>query len=263
MNIRNTIITVLKFVFPLLCVVILLELIVHLGLLNAEIFPPPSQVTFTLFELATRKPPYPSLLDHILTSAYRILLGYALGVVSGVSLGILMGINRIAYRAFSPIISLLISVPTLAWVPLLLIFVFGDTSVILAISLGSFFAVVYNTMNGIRSVNKQFIWASQIMGADRTTVFFNVLLPGSMVSMVTGLRLAIGYSWRALVGAEMLAAVSQGAGYLIFVSRWGHNADVVFAGLVVIAVGGLLMDRVIMRPIEKKTIEKWGMVREA
>ena len=175
-----------------------------------------------------------------------------------------MGISKFLHRVFSSILSLFISVPTLAWVPLLLVTLGpGEETVIIAIFLGSFFPIVYNTLNGIRSVDKHHVWASQIMGADKATVFFEVLLPGSLVSIITGLRLAIGYSWRALVGAEMLAAgISAGVGQMIYAARAFNDVEAMFAGLVIIAIGGLLLDRLLMDPIERKTVEKWGMVKE-
>lgn len=88
-------------------------------------------------------------------------------------------------------------------------------------------------------------------------------MPGSLVSIITGLRLAIGYSWRALVGAEMIAVgISFGIGQMIYAARAFNDAEAMFAGLVIIAIGGFLLDRLIMNPIEKKTVEKWGMVKE-
>lgn len=259
--IRRKLVKSLSFLFPFLCITIIWELLAYLGVLSESLIPSPSRIAMAMFKKSV---PEPILLTHLWRSFYRVLLGFGLGTFLGISLGILMGIEEIFYKAFFPIISFLISIPTLAWVPLLLIFFgIGDETVILAIFLGSFFPIVYNTVNGIRGVKKQQIWASRIMGANKVTVFFDVLLPGSMVSMVAGLRLAIGYSWRALVGAEMLAAgVSWGIGHMIYAARAFTDVLTMFVGLVIIAIGGFLMDHLIMGPLERKTIEKWGMVKE-
>ncbi|MFX0206623.1 MAG: ABC transporter permease, partial [Candidatus Hodarchaeota archaeon] len=72
----------------------------------------------------------------------------------------------------------------------------------------------------------------------------------------------VGYSWRALVGAEMLAGISMGIGHMIYAARWGFQLDVMFTGLIIIAAGGLIMDRLLMRPLEQMTVEKWGMVEK-
>lgn len=231
------------------------------GIVSPSLVPSPLQICLKLYQLTT---PKPILLNSLYESLLRLVLGYGLGALIGISVGILMGISKLFYRTFSPILSLLISIPTLAWVPLLLVTLgTGDETIVITIFLGGFFPVVYNTMNGIRGIEKQLVWASRIMGANKITVFFDVFLPGSLVSIITGLRLAIGYSWRALVGAEMLAAgISWGVGHLIYAARAFSDIEAMFAGLVIIAIGGLLMDRLIMDPIERRTVEKWGMVKE-
>jgi NitT/TauT family transport system permease protein len=258
---KAKIIKTFYFILPFLIVTCLWELAVDVGLVSRSLVPSPSLIALKFYRLIT---PEPILLNSLYMSFYRLILGYALGVLIGVSLGILMGISNFIHRVLSPILGLLISVPTLAWVPLLLVTLGpGEETVIIAIFLGSFFPIVYNTLNGIRSVNKHCIWASRIMGADKATVFFEVLLPGSLVSIITGLRLAIGYSWRALVGAEMLAAgISAGVGQMIYAAKAFNDVEAMFAGLIVIAIGGLLLDRLLMGPIERKTVEKWGMVKE-
>jgi NitT/TauT family transport system permease protein len=248
-------------VLPFLIVIGLWQLAVDIRIVSSRLVPSPSLITLKFHRLIT---PKPILLDILCMSFYRLILGYALGVSVGISLGISMGVSKFLYRVFSPILSLLISVPTLAWVPLLLVTLGpGEETVVIAIFLGSVFPMVYNTFNGIRSVGKHFVWASHIMGADKATVFFEVLLPGSLVSIITGLRLAIGYSWRALVGAEMLAAgISAGVGQMIYAARAFNDVEAMFAGLVIIAVGGLLLDRLLLDPLERKTVEKWGIVKE-
>lgn len=258
---RAEIIKKFYFILPFLIVICLWELAADTGLVNPRLFSSPSLIAQKFYRLIT---PEPILLNSLYMSFYRLILGYALGVLIGISFGILMGVSKFLHRVFSPILGLLISVPTLAWVPLLLVTLGpGEETVVIAIFLGSFFPIVYNTLNGIRSVSKHHVRASQIMGADKATVFFEVLLPGSLVSTITGLRLAIGYSWRALVGAEMLAAgISAGVGQMIYAARAFNDVEAMFAGLVIIAIGGLLLDRLLMDPIERKTVEKWGMVKE-
>lgn len=261
MRISNRVGRSFFFLLPFLCLIGLWELSWILGVINPRLAPPPHALVFRLRKLLF---PKPVLLVSLYQSFYRLILGFLFGVLFGISLGILMGLSKLLHRILSPILSLLISVPTLAWVPLLLVTLGpGEETVIIAIFLGGFFPIVYNTMNGIRSVRKDYVWASKMMGADEATVFFEVLLPGSLVSIITGLRLAIGYSWRALVGAEMIAAgISFGVGQMIYAARAFNDAEAMFIGLAIIALGGFLLDRLIMDPIERRTVEKWGMVEE-
>lgn len=256
----SKIVKLLRFLFPLLIFLAIWELLATLHLIDPKLVPSPSGIVLTMYSLTF---PQPTLLVYLYRSIYRFAIGYGLGVILGISVGVLMGINRHFHRMASPILSLLISVPTIAWVPLFLITVgIGDETIILAIFLGCFFAIVYNTMNGIRSINKELIWASEIMGANKMTIFSKVLLPGASVSIITGLRLAVGYSWRALVGAEMLASVSGGIGYLVYAARAFNAVNIMFTGLVIIAIGGLLIDNLLLGFLEEKTIEKWGMIKK-
>ncbi len=248
------------FIFPFLTVIVVWELIVDLRMINPNLLPSPSIIASTFLGLTV---PDPIVFTHIYKSFYRLIIGYSLAMCAGIALGLLMGISRFLNQALFPIVSLLIPLPTLAWVPLLLITLgIGNKTIILAIFLGGFFPMVYNTMTGVKSIKKEMIWASQIMGANKMTVFFKVLLPGSLVYIIAGSRLAIGYSWRALVGAEMLAAPDWGVGYLIYASKILYAVEVMFVGLAIIALGGFLMDRLIMGPLERKTVEKWGMIME-
>lgn len=256
----SKIVKVLRFLFPLLISLAIWELLATFHLLDPKLVPSPSRIMLTMYSLTV---PQPTLLVYLYRSIYRFTIGYGLGAILGIAVGILMGINKHFYKMASPILSLLISVPTIAWVPLFLITVgIGDETIILAIFLGCFFAIVYNTMNGIRSINKELIWVSKIMGANKTTIFSKVLLPGASVSIITGLRLAVGYSWRALVGAEMLASISGGIGYLVYAARAFNAVNIMFTGLVIIALGGLIIDNLVLGVLEKKTIEKWGMIKK-
>ena len=247
-----------SFLLPIISVVIVWELLVDTGIIRAATLPSPLMIIQTLPHLLA---PEPIILIHLYKSFYRLVIGFALGASLGISLGILIGSIKGINRAFSPIISFLIAIPTIAWVPVLLItFGIGDKTIITAIFLGCFFPVVYNTAEGIRGINKQLIWASEIMGANRLATFVKIQLPGALVSILTGLRLGSGYSWRALVGAEMLAATEWGLGFMIYAARSFYDIKAMFLGLVLIAIGGLAMDRIIMDPAERRTVERWGMV---
>jgi len=255
---KEWIIRLFWLILPFLSLIFIWELIVDVGVVNPELLPAPSAILITLSEVIY---PNPIILYHLYRSFYRLIVGYSLAMGIGIGLGLFLGTNRYAYYVFYPIVSLLVPLPTLAWVPLLLIILgIGDKTVIWAIFLAGFFPAVYNTMNGVRSVKKQLIWASQVMGARSLTIFFKVLVPGSLVFIITGSRIAIGYSWRALVGAEMLAATSWGLGYMIYAARSFYDIKSMFVSLGLIALGGYLMDRLIVSFLEKKTIEKWGMV---
>jgi ABC-type nitrate/sulfonate/bicarbonate transport system permease component len=181
--------------------------------------------------------------------------------------GAALSLDRVLGALFKPLLSLLISVPAIAWMPVLLISLgLGDATVITTVFLGSFFAIAYNTMRGIELVPANLVRAARLMGLRGARLFLRVLLPGSLVSVITGLRLGIGYAWRALVGGEMLAAmIERGLGKMVFDARFFNDVTVMFAGILVIGFSGLLLDRAFLRWLEIATLEKWGMLagREA
>ena len=203
-----------------------------------------------------------ALQQHLVHSLQRLFVGYILAVIIGVIIGTILGLQKIVREMFSPILSLLISVPTIAWIPVLLITMgLGDKTVITAIFLGGVFEITYSTIAGIRSVNGQQVNAARIMGVKGLSLFVKVLLPASLVYIMPSLRLSIGYCWRALVGGEMLSAmIAWGIGKMIYEARFWNDIKVMFVGLLIIGLLGVILDRVLLKRLEQGTIEKWGMM---
>lgn len=250
------------FLLPILSLIILWQMVFQAGVIR--VMPSPLQVLRTLLSLISRTDgPWPLLVVHVGSSLLRIGAGFGLAMVLGVSVGLLMGMNRYVGFFLRPIFSLLLPLPTLAWVPILLIiFGIGDLTVIIAIFLGGFFSIAYNTASGVRAIDRDLVRAARTMGASPWELFSKVLFPGSMVAVLAGLRLAIGYSWRALVGAEMLAAAGRGVGALIFSARQFSDVATMFAGLVLIMAAGFLMEKLIAEPLEARTVRRWGVIEE-
>ena len=250
-----------QFVLPFLVIGAAWELVVRTGLIASGSLPALSTILRKMWALTVDEG---VLWHHLARSFYRLSIGYALAMTSGLLFGTLLAMNRVMREMFSPILSLLISVPTIAWVPVFLITMgLGDRTVIAAVFLGGFFAITYNTIRGIEMVDINRIRAAQTMGARGVHLFTAVLLPGSSVSVLTGLRLGIGYSWRALIGGEMLSAmVRWGIGKMIYQARFWNDVTAMFVGLMVIGLTGFLLDRLLIRWLERATIERWGMVME-
>jgi len=246
------------FMVPLVIVAALLQIAVGIGVVDSALVPSPWSIGQAIVRLSA---PQPLLLSYLLTSLYRLLTGFIFGGFVGVALGVLLGSSTALRNALKPVLDFLISVPTICWVPLLLISVgVGDATVIIAVFLGCVFPVTYSAMNGVRSAREELVWGARSMGASSARVLRSVLLPAALPTVITGLRLAVGYSWRALIGAEMLAAAGSGIGYMIYAARAFYDVDVMFAGLVVIALAGLAMDYLVMGSVERRTVQRWGMV---
>lgn len=248
----------IQFVTPPLVVIALWEAAVRFDLVSSDTIPAPTEIGDRLLTLARDG----VLLEHVAASAWRLVVGYLLSVVIGIAVGAVLASSRPLRNAFSPILTLLLTVPTIAWVPVLLIVLgLGDATIITAVFLGGFFAIAFNTMRGVEMVDKSQVRAARTLGVSGLGLFPRVYLPASMVATITGLRLGIGYAWRALVGGEMLSALAEwGVGKLIYQARFFNDLTAMFVGLLIIGLGSLFVDRVVLKRLEVATIEKWGMV---
>jgi NitT/TauT family transport system permease protein len=262
LQVEKKVFELLQFFFPFLTIGILWEILVRFSVIDAQILPAPTMLFQEIYDLLLKKR---TLQFHVYHSLYRLFLGYLLAVAVGVAIGAVLALQRSLIRdTFSPILSLLISIPTIAWIPVLLITMgLGDLTVITAIFLGGVFEIIYSTIAGMRSVDKQLINAARIMGVTELGLFFKVLLPGSLVAIMPALRLSVGYCWRALVGGEMLSAmIKWGLGKMIFEARFWNDVKVMIIGLAFIGIFGVILDRLFLKPLEQGTVERWGMLTE-
>jgi NitT/TauT family transport system permease protein len=120
--------------------------------------------------------------------------------------------------------------------------------------------VIFNTWTGVKAVKQIWVRSAQAMGADNKRLFRHVILPGALPYILTGLRLGLAQAWRILVAVEMLAAVPLGLGWMIFGAREFLNTDVMLAGIAVIAIIGLLLEKYVFQKLEDYTVVRWGMM---
>jgi NitT/TauT family transport system permease protein len=205
-----------------------------------------------------------SMFQHAGATLYRLLCGFALAVAVGVPLGMLMGRFRPVEHFFMPLASALMPVPSLAWVPVFILwFGLGNTVSILIVFYAALFPMLLNTWSGVRSVNQLWLRAAGAMGADGSALFWKVILPGAAPFIITGLRQAFLRAWIAVVGAEMLASSDFGLGWVIYDAKEFLNTDLMLATLVVIGAIGFLCERFVFRSLEQATVQRWGMVQTA
>lgn len=200
---------------------------------------------------------------YISDSLGRYASGVALGASLGVSLGLLIGLSRIASRLLSPIISFFFAIVEVAWIPLFVLWWgYGFKVILLALSYIVFFPVLYNTILGVRSVPQVLINAALSLGATRLQLVREVLLPASLPSIFTGLRLGAGFAFRGLIFSEMIAAKS-GVGFLIFEGASNQQTDRTIVGMIVMGLLWLFIERVYIRPLEALTVDRWGLATRA
>jgi NitT/TauT family transport system permease protein/taurine transport system permease protein len=171
-----------------------------------------------------------------------------------------VGLNRRLAAVLEPITGFFNALSGIAWLPLAVTwFGLGWASVTFIMFNTIFFLVFFNTLVGVRTVPRLFESAVRTLGGSRRHVILQVLIPGAMPSIVTGIRLSIGFGWRALIAAEMIATTT-GLGFLIFNAQNFHQTDAILVGIITIGILWLVTDRLVLRPIERWTIERWGLV---
>jgi NitT/TauT family transport system permease protein len=220
---------------------------------SAQIFPGPGAVLISMLELTVNG----TLIKHAVASLYRVTAGFFLAMFLGIPLGMCLGRNTTSRLLINPIIHFLRPISPLAWIPLsMLWFGIGDLPAIFLIFLSSFFPLLVATTIAVRSINPIFFQVAANFNFSRMETFTKIMVPATIPSIVTALRLSITIAWLVVVAAEMIA-VQSGLGYLILDSRNALRMDYVMVGMVVIGVIGLLLDY-IMRQLMNIESAAWG-----
>ena len=161
-----------------------------------------------------------------------------------------------------PLASALMPIPSLAWVPVFILwFGLGDTVSILIVFYAALFPMLLNAWSGVRAVNPLWLRAAAAMGADERALFWKVIVPGASPFIIAGLRQALLRAFIAVIGAEMIAASDWGLGWVIFDAKEFLNADVMLAALIVIGGIGFALERLAFGALERATVVRWGMVQ--
>jgi ABC-type nitrate/sulfonate/bicarbonate transport system permease component len=198
---------------------------------------------------------------HALSTLVRLAAGFGLGAAAGLALGVAMGRSRAAEDLLVPLVSIGNPIPGLAYAPLFVLwFGLGNMPAVLLVAFATSFPVAVNTWTGVKAVKAIWIRAAQSMGAGERALFRKVVLPGALPWVLTGLRLGLARAWRVLVAVEMLTSVSQGLGWLIFGAREFLATDVMLAGIAVIGLVGLGLEKLVFEPVERFTLVRWGML---
>lgn len=248
---------IVRNIFPFAVVGGIWEIVALAGIFPRRLFPTLEDVASSFVHLTISG----ILPHHAIDTVIRLLSGFALAGIFGVTIGVLMARSRRAEDIFLPLVSICAPIPGLAYAPLFLLwFGLGNLSSVLLVGFVSAFPIIFNSWTGVKAVKEIWIRSAQSMGADDRRLFRHVILPGALPYILTGMRLGLAQAWRILVAVEMLAAVPWGLGWMIFGARKFLNTDVMMAGIVVIAVIGLALEKFVFRKIEDYTVVRWGMI---
>jgi len=243
--------------FPFLVVGAIWEAVARAGVFPTRLFPSLEAIAAAFWRLTLNG----ILPHHALDTLLRLGAGFALAAIAGTVIGLLMGRLRFAEDCLLPLVSIGAPIPGLAYAPLFLLwFGLGNKSAVLLVAFVSAFPIVFNTWTGVKAVKEIWVRSAQAMGADDRRLFVKVIVPGALPYILTGLRLGLAQAWRILVGIEMLAAVPWGLGWMIFGAREFLNTDVMLAGVFVIGVIGLALEKLVFQRLEQFTVVRWGMM---
>ena len=214
-----------------------------------------------------------SLASNTMVSFVRALVGFAAGALVGVAVGLLMGSIRVVRGLLEPIIELLRPLCPIAWLPFAIavfklqtlpqlfgirlsgtIFDEVQVGMIFVLSLGAFFPIVINTLDGVAGVRRNYLRLAQTLGANRRQTFAHVYLPAALPMILTGLRQGIGTCWMVIIAAEMLPGADSGIGYLLMYAGDQLGMDIVLASMIIIGTFGALLNALLlygMRPLVK------------
>jgi len=240
-------------ILPIAIFLALWEIVARLGLIPGHFFFPPfSAVVQEFYRLVAN-----GVLGHnFLSSLIRVLIGFCAGSIAGLAVGIVMGWKDIINRALHPIVSLLYPIPALGWLPLLMLWIgINEMLPITLIFICSFFPVLYNTITGIRNVDKDYIQVARTLGASDIKILATVVLPLALPNIFTGLRLEAGMAWRVIIAAEMVA-IPTGIGALLMKAESLIRIDIIIVCLIVLSVMCLSFEK-FFEYLEAKLTTKW------
>jgi len=219
---------------------------------NHFFFPPFSAIVAEFYYLTING----VLGRNFLSSLIRVLIGFSTGSIVGLFVGIIMGWKKVVDKALNPIISLLYPIPALGWLPLLMLWLgIGEALPITIIFICSFFPILYNTVTGIKNVDKNYIQVARTLGASDIEIIITVVIPLALPNIFTGLRLEAGMAWRVIIAAEMVA-IPTGIGALMMKAESLLRMDIIIVCLIILGAMCLLFEK-FFAFLEKKVTYRW------
>ncbi|MGE8541438.1 MAG: ABC transporter permease [Acinetobacter sp.] len=226
--------------------ILLCEYLVRAGFIEPYLLPAPSSLWQSFTELAAG-----DLTQHIWASTWRVFLGFFIGSALALFFAVLVGLNKQAEEFLEPSFSAIKSIPSLAWIPLLLLWLgIDEGSKITLIAIGAFFPVYTNAVAAIHGVDRKLLEVAKVYRLKYWQQVQQIILPAASAGILTGLRNGLSLSWMFMIAAELIAA-TQGIGYLLSDGRETSRPDIVIIAIILLAVLGKITDSIM------KALESW------
>lgn len=246
---------ILRNIVPFVPLLIVWQVVVELGIWPPSFVPPVGVIPVAAANLITKS----ELLQQVGLTLIRVVVAASIGLTVGVVVGVFIATNRRLHLTLSGLIDFLQSIGEIGWLPLFVIWSgFNDRTIVLTIGYTVFFPVFYGTVSGFSRIPQQLVDSVKTLGGSKKDVVIEVMLPGSLPSIITGFRTGVGFGWRTVILAEMLIA-QRGLGVVLFEARQFFRIDWVIVGMIVAGVIWLAMDQLLLSKLEEQTIERWGL----
>lgn len=234
-------------------IVIIWFIVSKLHMFNEYILPSPQKILITAVGLIKSG----ELIRNLLVSLIRVILGFTITFLFSFPLAVFIGLRPKVMPYIEPFIEFMRHVPPIATIPMLILwFGIGEVSKFFVIFLATFFPIFSNTLNGVTNYDKKLLEVGEVFKLNKWDKFFKIIFPQAVPSIITGIQLGLGYSWRALMGAELIAA-SSGIGYMIVDAEQLSRPDIVLVGILSIGVLGYVIDYICIR-LSKKLMLHYG-----
>jgi NitT/TauT family transport system permease protein len=225
------------------------------GILDSYVFAGPIDTGKSLLHLVQNG----IFLSAVRTSLTRLITGYVVSIVIGISLGLLIGLNRYTKETLGSLVTGLQALPSVCWIPFAMIW-FGltESAILFVVVMGALFCIIVGVEAGVRNIPPVYLKAARNMGASGLSLAFRVVLPAALPSIITGLRQGWAFAWRSLMAAELFNVAAASLGALLEISRTNLDAPQLFAVMVVILILGILFDMLLFGPLERSVSTRWG-----
>lgn len=225
----------------------------NLHIVNEYIIPSPQKVFLAALEMIRSG----ELAKNMIISLERVIIGFIITFTISFPLAVLIGAKPRVIPYVEPFMEFMRHVPPIATIPILILwFGIGEASKLFVIFLATFFPIFSNTLNGVTNYDKKLLEVGDSFGFTNKDKFFKIIFPQALPSIMTGIQLGLGYSWRALMGAELIAA-SSGIGYMIVDAEQLSRSDIVIVGILSIGIFGYAIDYILMK-VTYTLVNKYG-----